>query len=385
MDLQQFYTQRRYSECLVNNLAIDSPKNAFDLGLGDGGLLLATKRRWDTIDLIGADIDLTNISIAHSKKLIDAFEFDGFRPDLPEIINSKYGEIDLLVSNPPYYSCELDRNISSVLNEAGLSKFISKSSKKIPAELVFLAQNLRLLTENGELGIILPAGLISGERWREPREFLFTEYNVKKIIQLPTRSFTKTEAQTFIVIISRRKNRDTTILSHVDYDEDFEIKLTEASERADYSYYQHQRNHYPNYQLSESDFSVFRGTMTHDQLKSLPQCFIHTTYLKNTPTELNLPEAPHARGKNAIPGDIVIGRVGRRCLGRVALINSGIVPISDCVIVVRCRTSQTRDSVWRKLKTKTARNSLYELSLGVGAKYLTYKILSDYIQFVSKS
>jgi type I restriction enzyme M protein len=366
---------------LVNNLAIDSPKNAFDLGFGDGGLLLATKRRWETINLIGADIDETNISIAHSKKLIDAFEFDGFRPDLPEIINSKYGEIDLLVSNPPYYSCEFNQNISSVLNEAGLSKCLSKAPEKIPAELVFLAQNLRLLTEKGELGIILPAGLISGERWRETRELLFQEYNVKKVIQLPTKSFIKTEAQTFIVIISRKKNAHSTVLSHVDYDEEFEINLNDASERADYSYYQQQKNHHLNHQLSESDFSIFRGSMTHDQLKSFSHYFIHTTNLKNTPIELSLPDAPIATGNNAIPGDIVIGRVGRRCLGRVGLIKSGIVPISDCIIVVRCGSTKVRDFVWRKFREKAARNSLYELSLGVGAKYLTYKIVSDYIRF----
>jgi len=381
MNLQQFYTQYRYSEYLVNNLAIDSPKNAFDLGFGDGGLLLATKRRWETINLIGADIDVTNISVAHSKNQIDAFEFDGFRPDLPEIISKKYGEIDLLVSNPPYYSCKVNQNITSVLKEAGLSQCISKSSQKIPAELVFLAQNLRLLTDNGELGIILPAGLISGERWRETRELLFNGYNVKRIIQLPTRSFIKTEAQTFILIISRKKNSDSTVLSHVDYDEEIEIKLSDASGRADYSYYQQQKNNHLDYQLSESDFSIFRGSLSHDQLKASYRGFIHTTHLKNTAIELILPEAPSVKGKNVIPGDIVVGRVGRRCLGRVAIIKSGIVPISDCVIVVRAKSSQVREYIWHKLKAHTAKNTFYDMSLGVGAKYLTHKIVSDFIQF----
>jgi tRNA1(Val) A37 N6-methylase TrmN6 len=381
MDLQQFYTQHRYSEHLVNNLAIDSPKNAFDLGFGEGDLLLATKRRWATINLIGADIDEKNISVAHLNKQIDAFELDGFRPDLPDIISKKYGEIDLLVSNPPYFTCDLNLNISSVLTEAGLSRCVSQTSKKIPAELVFLAQNLRLLTKRGELGIILPAGLISGERWREVRELLFSEYNVEKVIQLPTSSFTKTDAQTFILIITRKKGTGSTILSHVDYDEEFTINYSQASDRADYTFYSQQKNRYLDYQLSDSDFSVFRGSLTHDQLKVSTEHYIHTSHLKNTATEIIMPFAPSKKGRNACPGDIMIGRVGRRCLGRVAIIKSGSIPISDCVIVVRAKSCRVRGYIWEKLKAEKAMKIFYDMSLGVGAKYLTHKIVNEYIQF----
>ncbi|MBL1319711.1 MAG: N-6 DNA methylase [Methylophaga sp.] len=382
MELQQYYTQNRYSEHMVNNLAIESPAHAFDLGLGNGGLLLATKRRWSKINLIGVDLDQENIYKAKLNSQIDAFEFDGFRPDLPEIINKKYGNIDLLVSNPPYFSCKLDTDIISILSEVGMMDCISKNCQSIPAELVFLAQNLRLLTEKGELGIILPAGLISGERWKGIREFLFSEYNVVKVIQLPTSSFKRTDAQAFILILTPKSTNSDLVLSHVDYSGEFKINLNDAIQRSDYIYYRHFSECRVNSKIID-DFSIFRGSLTHAKLKNDSSHYIHTSHLENYASELNLPKSPSSDGVNTMPGDIVIGRVGRRCLGRVALIKSGHVPVSDCIIIVRANSPSVRKQIWNKLKAENAKNTFYDLSLGVGAKYLTHNIVRNYIQFGS--
>jgi len=367
---------------MVHNLAIESPAYAFDLGLGNGGLLLATKRRWSTINLIGVDLDQENIYRARLNRQIDAFKFDGFKPDLPEIINKKYGNIDLLVSNPPYFSRKLDTDTISILSEIGMMDCISKNCQSIPAELVFLAQNLRLLTENGELGIILPAGLISGERWKGVREFLFSEYNIVKIIQLPTSSFKKTDAQAFILILTSKRANSNFVLSHVDYSEEFRVDLNDAVQRSDYAYYQSLKTCGENFELT-GDFSIFRGSLSHANLKNNFSNYIHTSDLENYALELNLPLSPSSNGVNTVSGDIVIGRVGRRCLGRVALIKAGHIPVSDCIIIVRASTPLARKQIWNKLKSENAKNTFYDLSLGVGAKYITHKIVRDYIRFGS--
>ena len=189
MSLNQYYTKNIYGDLLIQNLSIASPQTALDLGFGAGDLLHAARRRWESLNLVGIDIDRKNILRANSDKLINALELNGFELALPEIINEKFGDIDLLISNPPYFSCDLDANNKKILREIGLMDCLSNRLNKIPAELIFLAQNLRLLTKTGEIGIILPAGLISGQKWHPVREFLLSNYHVTNVIQLPVDSF----------------------------------------------------------------------------------------------------------------------------------------------------------------------------------------------------
>lgn len=161
--LNQYYTKSIYGDKLIQSLNLTRPKVALDIGFGSGNLLHAAKRRWNDLSLVGVDVDNENIANARSKKLIQAVELNGFDPSLPEIIYERFGPIDLLVGNPPYYSRELDTDAKTILKSIGLLDCLSKHIKKVPAELIFLAQNLRILSKVGELGLIVPAGLVSGE------------------------------------------------------------------------------------------------------------------------------------------------------------------------------------------------------------------------------
>lgn len=180
MYLNQYYTEKAYGDELVKKLTLTSPKQALDIGFGSGNLLRAAKRRWNDLDLIGIDIDYRNVQKEEKFKEINAIELNGFNPSLPEMIINRFGKIDLLLCNPPYFSHQFDSTTKTILRAVGLLDCLSNKLKEIPAELIFLAQNLRLLSENSELGIILPAGLISGERWKNVRGYLFSNYQVSK-------------------------------------------------------------------------------------------------------------------------------------------------------------------------------------------------------------
>lgn len=377
MQLNQFYTQKQFSDLLVNSLEVHNPIDAIDLGFGDGDLLHAVKRRWSNIKLIGIDIDEENISKANTNTHIQTLKYDGFHPDLPSIITGKYGNIELLVCNPPYYSRRVDQKVLSILTDADMQDCISRNCKNIPAELIFLAQNLRLLTARGQLGIILPAGLVSGERWKGVREFLFNEYSIHKCIQLPTDSFKRTDAQAFILTISKKSSDRKLVLSHVEHTEDISICMDQAIERSDYTYYRSLNFRCIDESISRSDFQIMRGSHSQATLRSFYENFIHTSHLSDTASEISVAHCPASSGVNAIKGDIVIGRVGRRCLGRAGLIKSGHVPVSDCIIIVRPTSNNARNRIWEKLKTIKSRSIFYELSLGVGAKYLTHKIVEE--------
>lgn len=384
MNLNQYYTKSEFSDLLVSNLSLEAPYRAVDLGFGAGDLLYAAKRRWNTIDLIGIDIDPQNVQEANLKKSIYAIHHDGFCPHLPDLIIEKYGAIDLLISNPPYYSKELDVDIMKILRSVSFDDLISNNVKKIPAELVFLAQNIRLLNKNSELAIILPAGLISGERWSPLRKHLFENYHLKRIIQLPSGSFKRTEAQAFILILKMKSTDENNILelSHVYSNQSIFISKEEAIQRSDYDYYSSRALTPLNKKIKNIKYSIFRGKASYAELKKTKYNYIHTTGLTNTPSEISFDNHTYESQVVTQPGDILIARVGRRCLGRVARVTSGQAIVSDCIIVIRPENEESAREIWFKLTMPDTTALLYSRSLGVGAKYLTQKIIKEFLNNV---
>lgn len=379
MHLNQYYTEDLYSDRLVNSLSVEEPNLALDLGFGAGGLLHAAKRRWTNINLVGVDVDRKNVLSAKRDKLIDAIELNGFSSVLPEIILEKYGKVDLLVSNPPYFSKSLDHECKRILSHSGLLDCISARARYVPAELVFLAQNLRLLTLDGEIGIILPAGLISGEKWKGFREILFKEFYVSNVIQLPINSFKGTDAQTFILTISRiKKDKVYTVnVSHALCEKNYDITVDEAIARADFQYYESNNNLAISSELMHSDFSIFRGQLSHKDLKSSVENFIHTTEMPSEPQSKYISYNPVSGLVNANKGDILIARVGSRCLGRSVYIHSGSLPVSDCIIIIRPNNRKIGSIIWEKVSSDIGVNFLKDTSLGVGAKYITHQSIKE--------
>ena len=381
--LNQYYTNQVYSDHLVKELSSPFPLSVADLGFGEGSLLHAARKRWNHLKLIGVDIDLLNVEKANKSKFIDAIHYDGFNPDLPDTITEKYGNIDLLVSNPPFFFKSIDENIRTILKKSGLWTCISVKSKKVPAELVFLAQNIRLLNKQSELGIILPAGLVSGEKWVSLREYLFGEFNISKVIQLPTNSFKRTDPQTFILIMNKSEPARTEIeLSHVLYDKTISISRADAVCRADYSFYNRTEINSDKLYISPQQFSIYRGNTTHKRLLASAKYFIHTNQLPKEPASLRLPNYTFGQSNLATAGDILLARVGRRCIGRVAVVERGTLPISDCVIVIRPTDDHARKKIWEKLRSESSKQILESMSLGVGAKYLTHSLIKDFLSNV---
>jgi type I restriction-modification system DNA methylase subunit len=380
MMLNQYYTENKYGDFLVQNLSIASPQVALDIGFGAGDLLHAAKRRWEEISLVGIDIDKSNVHQAKSSRLIKALELSGFEPSLPKIINDRFGAIDLLISNPPFFSCDLDFKNKEILKAIGMMECLSNKLKKVPAELIFLAQNLRLLTKFGEIGIIVPAGLISGQKWKPIREFLLCNYQITNVIQLPTNSFKKTDAQTFIMTLKHKMSSNENVpLSHISQKSIIGVDLINARERVDYSYYQEISTLTTTKKLFESDFTIYRGNKSHKELSILAPGHIHTTNMPNISTEKDIGFYPFEKTQNVQAGDILIARVGRRCLGRVMRVQKGRAPISDCIIAITPKNKSIGQKIWKKLSSQKCRHYLFNASLGVGAKYITYKIITDYL------
>lgn len=375
MSLAQFYTISNVSDDLVSQFQVRDPATILDIGCGELSLLLAAERRWNKANLIGYDIDPDNIKNGLGSNFSLSLG-DGLDPDLSKKIKDSYGEIDVAISNPPYLSVDRNERVIQVLRESNLLGILSNSIQKIPYELIFMAQNVLVMKKGAELGIILPSGMISGERWKVLREFILSEFSVESCIELPNDSFKNTEVSAFALCLKKEKSKKNTVaLRSLTDSEIINISHADAANRMDFSYYKKshsfKKDSFKEYEVD----SIFRGNVTHADLKARGLDYLHSTSIRSSLELIGLPDyTVPSSVRSARSGDIVIVRVGTRCVGKAAFIKSGLIPISDCLIVIR---SEYNQDIWRLMEKSNFQEIIRNQSLGTGAKYLTIQILKD--------
>ena len=375
MHLNQFYTDKIYADYIANNLSVLSPNSVLDIGHGSGILLKSIKEKWCKINAIGVDIDNLNVKKSNEDGNILAFKMSGLNPYLPLFIEENFGKIDLLISNPPYFIKNYDKKTKKIINSVGMQNIFSEKTKKIPSEIVFLAQNLRLMNELSELAIILPAGIISGEKWKNLRCFILKNYKITKVVQLPLKIFKDTEARTFILFIkSKESNYSTVELSNMV--NEITITIDQATDRLDYNFYINSKiqNKIRNY-----DYKVLRGKSTRKKLMGITNNFIHTSNIANNSEPLLLVNNPFVNEVNAIEGDILVSRVGTRCLGDANMVSKGSIPVTDCVIIIRGKNKNTQKNIWKLINSMKFKKYVKECSLGVCSQYITYKLIDQFL------
>jgi type I restriction enzyme M protein len=377
MELGQYYTPEIFSTLLVESMISINADSILDIGCGQASLLSAARKRWNQAKLIGYDIDPKNYNVTGRNLHI---EFgNGFDADLSQKILDAFGHIDISVSNPPFTHVEINYEISQILKLSRLFECIPKSIKKIPAEIVFLAQNILVLKTGGELGAILPASIISGEKWKGLREFLVTEKSLDKVIQLPNKAFNNTEAATFAVNFKNIKSQNNNI-NLFSFEDNCELEIDKKSgiKRLDYYYHSHcsNKNNIP----LPPEVVIFRGNKSSKLLREASGSFLHTSSLKEQFQLLQFKNNNYPEGtKVASKGDFVISRVGSRCIGKTGFIQSGNIEVSDCITVVKNLRFKNYISYFKKgLFFKEISHN----ALGTGAKYLTFDIIKEALEAI---
>lgn len=383
-ELEQFFTNEHMSRLIASKLKAKQPKTVIDVGAGEGALLGAIKDRWKSARLLGVDID-PRVRKAQAVSHIESILGDGLDHKLPAFIETKYGHIDLAVSNPPYTAIRGNKSTELILKDAGLFDAIGKS-KNYPAELVFLAQNLRILKDEGALAIILPSGIINSDRWVKLRKLLCGSHRLTTVIELPDKIFEKTEAKTYALILQKGGRTRSVRLLKTDEEGVLSscIKITarQAVERMDFSYYLADRSKdslaAPHFTLRELGAQVFRGQLSCSMAKAVKVKLFHTSDMGSSPTSLRISGDrsglghPHAIKK----GDIIVARVGTRCIGRMCFISGGYAIASDSVYVIRL-APEFQQYAWKAFSSENGIEQIKALCRGVCAKYVTKDQLLD--------
>jgi type I restriction enzyme M protein len=354
--LGRYYTADAFSNLLINQFSNETPKSIIDLGVGGGSLIKAAINRWVNASYFAVDIDKKSIfNLQNELPFVNSFHLNTLQVEISDKLKLPKGAADIAICNPPYLKIKNKVSYDSLFDEAKLSQ--CKNLKILTSDMIFLAKNLQLLKDNGELGIILPDSLLTGKDYIHLRSAILKEHNLKAVIELPERIFSRTEALTHILLIEKSgESKSKTPLFLADKTgqiiDEIEVRSSLLNERMDFKYH------------------LFNKT--HKELKDSGDFFVHTTDIISKKANQALKNHVKKNSKYLLTqkGDILLARVGRGCTGKVCLISRGKAPISDCVYRIRV-ASKYRYKVWNSLVSDMGQNWLKANCHGVCAKVIS--------------
>lgn len=391
----RYYTSDEVSAALVRTLAPAKPKLVIELGAGRAALANAAARAWTQAHFVTVekDQDATAVLQGHASHIHHVH--DVLDEKLSDGIGLSLGSVDVGLCNPPYVRPRWKEHFGNILEDAGLSGSL-KSIHDAGADLLFIAQNLRLLKNQGKLGLILPDGLITGERYLGVRSALLHQHQVESVVQLPRRVFSRTEAQTYLLVLSKKAGETQSVaLNKMEENGVLSPPIFVNNElariRLDYAYHTATSGqavgkayHREDSSTVESLISdLFRGSISSNQLSEFDFPIFHLGDFPRRIARGGLPTVPdkflineaEALGlgqfvRYAKSGDVLIARIGRNLHEKAVILRHGFCVVSDCVFVLRPRQSQLK-TLESYFASEECKATLGAVSHGVGAKYIT--------------
>jgi type I restriction enzyme M protein len=389
--LNRFYTRRSVGDLLTDQLAHLNPSSVIDLGAGGGSLSISTANFWPNADILTVDLDANCISplhlnimnagaASHRHKVHDVFD-----PALPKALGQS-NFFDLAVCNPPFFRPDWRRDFARILQDANLAD-ACPSTSDASAEVIFLAQNLRLVKDGGAIAMIVPDGMMTGWKTKPLRRTLIAQHRIDCVVQLPPNSFHDTEARCFVLFLTKRGGQAERV-KLLRYDvaaglsDPLYVSADEAEQRLDYDY--HVANQCQGKRvvtLRELGADIQRGSVSSVEARAADFPIFHTSdYTSLTDGEVRLESLmPAVRGKRLItvaPGDILMARVDRKLHEKVAIVVSGEAALTDCVYRVRL-PKETQQLAFSALRSLEGASKLLAISKGVSARLLGKADLLD--------
>ncbi|HFP6458148.1 TPA: N-6 DNA methylase [Klebsiella pneumoniae] len=367
--LSQYYTNRDVAELLISSLPSDEASTIIDLSAGEGSLLMTAALKYDNAKLYGIDIDDENcrkLDLLQNTTSIclDATHSASF--DKIKAQNSTYG---IVIGNPPFYTAEHTAYTRFLFKEWALNH----KTKYYRAEVLFLMLSLKLLDRDSCCGIVVPDTIFSSEKYKPLREKITSLFKYIDVIELDNKAFLGTEARTHILTVSNKKSISPSITTRSSKkNKAIRLKKEEFIERADHQYNSFKYNNNEK-TIETSGIKVMRGNISKTKKTQLHDAIIHSSSFYNDFSlfENNNDSAENGSAVQAVKGDVVVPRVGTRCLGKVGIIRNGSFSITDCVFVIKASEYECGEMVAAALKSKFGVDWIKSISKGIGAQYIT--------------
>ncbi|SET54751.1 N-6 DNA methylase [[Clostridium] polysaccharolyticum] len=389
---KQYFTPNKLANYMVNIIPSNAVSNIIDLSMGECGLLEEAKKRWNNATYFGVDIDSDLIKKIHNRSpYINTYCCDSLSDKLDNwgkyhkvVCNNKF---DLALANPPF-----NYRKQSVCFVGDRNKF------SLPVEMVFFLKYIDIIRPGGYICIILPYGFLSLESYAEFRIEILKKVTFLKVSKIFDKCFDQIDAETCLLLMQKKMCNDNKIQNEIELsyiDENFnEIKQHKIKYnsikplRLDLEYH-HSMSFFSSYEnklcyriveLSSFIRECKRGkslTKKKELIVERGTRFVHTTELKQL--VISNSSVTHVNAKNdyfktAVTdiNDILIGRVGSACIGKVAIVYRKYpkLIISDCIFKLRVEGIDPY-YLTLYLSSKYGQTQIKGVSRGSCSKYLT--------------
>lgn len=378
----QFFTQQLIASALVDMVPTKGVNKILDLGIGDGALSIAALDRFSNAKVDAIDID-SDICVKYQNKLsnkINVYLGDVLCAEDLSVLQQ--GVYDLAVCNPPYGTIKKTEGFNTLFTQIGFDGCVEL--KSISKDLIFLCHCLNYVRTGGWVAIILPDGILSRKDYKLFRKCLLTNHCVERIVQMPEKAFSSTEATTHILIVEKEgipkdkipvsvMNFDGTITSECLVDRENLI------ERMDYSFCIWSKNSLLKSSNITIPIEIKRGSFSYCDLKKMKSPYLHSTDFKDGQV-ISFTNFDYNTTSKVIahPGDIIMCRVGKRCVGKVAMIADGTILLSDCLYRISV-PKKYQSLLFDRLCSHVTKEWISAVAHGVCSRVISKLDLSNYI------
>ncbi|WP_274005562.1 N-6 DNA methylase [Vibrio parahaemolyticus] len=376
--LGRYYTKHEISLVLRDALSCRQAYSILDLGSGEGALSLPLLERFPYAKCVTVDIDAET---AFPKKYKNHTHYNKDVSDPQFLVKNKLNEanFDISVCNPPFINVAVNEALKDFLIENGYPLKL-QNRKNISAEIIFVIHSINALASGGKLGLIVPDGFISGEKYKHFREYLSKQGTILNVIKLPRNAFEKTDVQAHVLIFIKKfipVKIKLTKYNNGKLGETIEIPKEIGLESLDYDINVTKRNGPNSSQLTLEEMSclISRGKHNSKQCKELSMDIFHNTHFQHGVDRvrfknININSSKLSTFIIAKKGDILISRVGKNISSKIAIVDSGCTIISDCILRIR-PPDRYKELVFNYLTSSDGRKKIDSHVIGASARYIT--------------
>lgn len=373
MSLEQYYTEERIGERLISMLPSISPQHCIELSAGEGALLLPVIRIWPDVKIATCELDPENIKILKSGFEGEHYNIDVLSADFDSVFEGRFSSFDFAVSNPPFSWRTISEYDIGVLRQFNLLDVFS--GRRVRSEVLFILQYIRLMADSSYMAFILPELMVCSSALEKFRSRLLKLCSVVAVSEVEVGAFKGTEAKTYIVVF--KKEVGVHEFSYTDVEGKLSIRMQE-----EFCSGLHVRPR-PLSLGGDDGFTAKRGNLSGKECRSLGLPYYHTSgFFKSADGVIPMPlDSAVILGKKPViasKGDVLIGRVGSRVVGR-AVVSDGEYIVSDCVFRVRFFNGVDSNK-FLKYWIDSCYPDVVSQARGTCAKYITAQDLSSYIR-----
>ncbi len=242
------------------------------------------------------------------------------------------------------------------------------------ASRAFVDLCLGMARDGGTVAMVLPDGLVTGARERIWRERLLTEHMVTHVVEVGRGAFRATEARTHLLLLYKgRAATGSIVVSRLDGEGRPATHLSVPRDsgiiRLDHAHHAATGGTGPT--LADLGGHVARGNVTRSEAARRGTPVFHLGGFDGAGRVVlgDLPVGLPRGAVVAIPGDILMARLGRRLHEQVAIVEAGDAVITDAVFRVRMPEA-SRDHALAALTSRQGMASIAATARGVGMRML---------------